>query len=113
MLTIKHEMLSEFNVLHLDGALDASTCGQFDQEIINVTENKTSLDTMIELKNLSYLSSAGLRSLVILFKKLAGQKKKLCLIEPQPLVKEILSISGFTKLMTIYPSIETAKEAIH
>lgn len=94
--------------LKLSGILDSTTCAEFESKV-NQNEQLGKHNIIIDLAELSYISSAGLRSLTMLFKSLASNKKKLALLHPQELVKEVISVSGFIKLMPIYTSLQEAQ----
>ena len=55
----------------------------------------------LDLEDLEYISSAGLRVLLRLAKKAQKENKKFCLVNINGLVKEILEESGLDVLFTI------------
>lgn len=103
----------QYILTQLEGSLDSNTCDTFDKEMTAVLKEETPHHVIIDIEHLSYLSSAGLRSLAILFKKLAPKKKKLLLAKPKSLVKEVLKVSGFSKLMPIYDTLDEAEKVIN
>ena len=66
----------------------------------------------MDIDNLRYISSVGLRAFVLLFKKLAASNHKLVLYRAQPMVKEILVVSGFSKLMPMYEDLSELECAL-
>jgi len=63
---------------------------------------------IIDLSGLEYISSAGLRILMLAGKQCKAQKGMLVLTGLQPLVREIFEISKFTLVFTITPSLDDA-----
>jgi anti-anti-sigma factor len=63
---------------------------------------------VLDLSKLSYISSAGLRVLMLAAKQSKAQKGMLFLCGLQPLVREIFEISKFTMVFTITPSLRDA-----
>lgn len=105
MLSVINKKNDSFVYIKLEGNLDSNTYSVF-QDKAKKFYGASQQDMIIDMSELQYISSAGLRSLAILFKDLAANKAKIFLLQPQDLVKEVLTISGFTKLMPISDSLE-------
>ena len=94
-------------VIGVSGRIDAtaaplfeSHCGQY------LTEGHKIL--IIDLSDVDYLSSAGLRSLVTLSRKLRPVNGKMVIVGVHGTVKEIFDIAGFTDL---FPMCNTIRDA--
>ena len=83
----------------LEGRLDTTTTPAL-EDVIN-----TSLDGVTELvydmKNLEYISSAGLRMLLASQKKMTAQNGTMVLVNVQEQVNEVLEITGFLDILTV------------
>ncbi len=98
-------------VIYLVGELSSSTCSDFSINMANEVKSKP-YNIVLDFSKLTYISSAGLRFLVILFKSLAAQKKKLLIINPSNIVKDVLRVSGFIKLISVYDNLDEAKKTV-
>jgi anti-anti-sigma factor len=58
---------------------------------------------LVDLSLVSYISSAGLRSILQLVKHTAPQKGRVGLFGAQPQIVEVIEISGFPSLLDVYP----------
>jgi len=67
---------------------------------------------VIDLSEVNYISSAGLRSILIINKKLKEKQGLLMLSSLQDMVKEVFDISGSSSIIPIYESTETAFSSI-
>ena len=65
-------------------------------------------DFVIDLGELDYISSAGLRVILATAKRLKGKEGKILLASLQDMVKEVFEISGFSAIIPIYESLESA-----
>ena len=63
---------------------------------------------VLDLSDLEYISSAGLRVLMLAAKQTKARGGTLLVTGLQPLVKEILEISRFTMVLDITPSLRDA-----
>jgi anti-sigma B factor antagonist len=81
--------------------IDASNAGVAESDIQQLFAQSTSGHLLIDLNNVSYLSSAGLRVLLIAAKTAKLRGGKVAIASPQPSVKDIIVMSGFDKLIAI------------
>lgn len=59
---------------------------------------------VLDLGKLSYVSSAGLRVILLMAKRLKDAGGELVLCEIQPQVREVLSVSGFLAILSVHES---------
>jgi len=61
---------------------------------------------LIDFEKIDYISSAGLRSILILANEMKSKENILALCCLNETIKEIFCISGFDSIITIYSTIE-------
>lgn len=109
----------ELQADQVEGILVISVAGRIDG--MNAQEFHANLDkeigdsdnpVVLDLEKLSYISSAGLRSILLIAKTLQGRKTRfmLCCL-PDP-IKEIFEIAGFDKIINVLRSRSDAVSAI-
>ena len=98
MLNIKKTIENGEAVFKLDGRLDTSSAPAFDAEMKQSLEGVTSL--ILDFEKLEYISSAGLRSLLLAL-KLLRNKGRVKVIHVNELVMEVLEVTGFAEMLTI------------
>lgn len=99
-----------FTVVHVSGKIDASTSDELEDafmDLLGEGENRI----VLELKDTSYISSAGLRVLIVV-SKLMYETGQFCLCSLNDNVREIIEMSGFNTFMNIYDDFEIAKVKI-
>lgn len=84
--------------LKVEGRIDATTAPTLDNHIKELPNDVTSL--VIDLEEVKYISSAGLRVLLSA-QKLMNKLGSMKLINVCDLVMEILEITGFVDILTI------------
>jgi len=97
MLTIQELKLETSTVLALNGRLDVQTGPSLDAVI------PESGSVILDLSELSYVSSAGLRSILQALKKTKSDGGSLRLCSIQPTVLKLLELSGILSLVSTYP----------
>src|SRR5436190_667473 len=65
---------------------------------------------VLDFAGVDYISSVGLRVLMIASKEMRGHGARIVLAAPQPIVAEILAISRFDRVLEIAPSVRRALE---
>ncbi|RHX84112.1 STAS domain-containing protein [Leptospira stimsonii] len=111
-LTIKiKETSAGIFVYTLDGRLDESSFTDFKKDIIDPPHPDVVILNLAELK---YISSSGIRAIFELRNKLANESKKLLLTEASDKVIQIFNLLGlwkpFTHLESEAEAIEVAKK---
>ena len=104
---------------HCDGALILMPSGRIDgqnaldfQASIDKVIGDTSEPVILELSGLNYISSAGLRVILLLAKTLSSRKVHFSICAIAPSVKEVFEISGFGNIIQIKDTRQEALAAI-
>ena len=99
-------------VIELNGKLDTSTSGVTQDELVQlVKDGQTKI--VLNLKNLDYVSSAGLRVILIMSKLLQSHQGELRLCMANEFVGGVLEKSGFNSLLQILDTEENAIASIY
>lgn len=83
--------------IRLTGRLDGNSAPGFGRELA-VHLHPTTTGVVIDVRGLEFISSAGLRELMTLARKLRQNKAKAVLVAAPPAVNEVLEISGMVSL---------------
>jgi anti-anti-sigma factor len=65
---------------------------------------------VLDLSRVNYISSVGLRVLMLAAKEMNAEQRKIAIAAPQSVVREILEISRFNMILAIFPSVREALE---
>lgn len=94
------EIKGQVCVVSLTGRLDTVAAPDFDKSMAEHLGQDVRA-YLLDLGGLEYVSSAGLRSLLVLAKKLQASQRKLVLCGLNELIDEVFDVSGFKPLFTI------------
>lgn len=84
--------------LCLDGRLDTITSPMLEEEMEKSISGITEL--ILDFKNVQYVSSAGLRVLLVA-QKTMNKQGKMILTDVRDSVREVFDITGFSDILTI------------
>ncbi len=110
-MEIIQEKKENFVILKLEGRLDTNTASALEDKLmglINNDENKI----IVDLAQLDFISSSGLRVLLMAGKKIKTVNGKLGLCTLQDHVKEVFDVAGFTMLFAIFLSQDEAVKSL-
>lgn len=91
--------------LRLEGRLDSETAPVLDAEVAKVV-NTTATVMVLDLADLEYISSAGLRSIFSAQQSMAKRAGRTLLVNAQPQVQKVFDIVKAVDLGAVFVSIE-------
>jgi anti-anti-sigma factor len=94
-------------MIQVSGRMDAVTAPEF-EKTLNQWIDGGNDRIVADLGNLEYISSAGLRSILVIAKKLKAKNGKIILAAMEESVHEVFEISGFNAIIPIADTVETA-----
>ena len=83
----------------LDGRIDTLTAPQLETELAPLLGGVTAL--VLDLAQVAYISSAGLRVLLSTHKKMLAAGGALTIANAVPAVREVFDITGFSDILTL------------
>lgn len=101
--TTEHKRVT---VLRVSGRIDSSTANQFDEEVMGLIEGGQK-NLVLDMAQVDFLSSAGLRTLVSA-RKAVGGGGAIRLANPSQRVVDTLDIAGLDVLFETFPDRESA-----
>ena len=86
--------------MEIAGRLDTTTAPQLEETLRELFSQETA-DLVLDLEELDYVSSAGLRVLLFAQKSIKGVQGEMVLKNVKPEIMEVLEITGFTDILKI------------
>ena len=84
------------------GRLDGSNAPTHERDLLALLVDEVHSVT-IDLSGLDYISSAGLRVLLVTAKAAKAKGGKVVLSAPKPAIHDVLKISGFDRILEVRP----------
>ena len=89
------------------GRIDGTNSAEFEQAMRTAVQEEDRA-VIVDLERLSYISSAGLRAVLLTAKFLSNQGAKFALCSLTGPIKEVFEMSGFDKIIRIHGSRDDA-----
>jgi anti-anti-sigma factor len=110
-MDVSEQQVGRVWVVTARGRLDGATSGQFTQRVeALVTGNEPRV--LVDFSGVEFVSSAGLRAVLTLVKKVKAVQGAFALCAVQPSVREVLEIAGFASMIDIHPERAAALTAL-
>jgi anti-anti-sigma factor len=93
--------------LALSGKLDIMGVGEIENKFIGYTAARKK-NAVVDISGITFMGSMALRLFLSAARSLNLEKKSLILLNPQPLVKEVLETSGIEDAVVIEHDAESA-----
>ena len=94
-------------IVKISGRMDAVTAPEF-EKAFGAWIDESEKHFVVDLSSLEYISSAGLRSILIIAKKLKALNGKILLAAMEESVNEVFEISGFDSIIPIHDTVQAA-----
>jgi stage II sporulation protein AA (anti-sigma F factor antagonist) len=98
-------------VVSVNGRMDAVTASQFDKRLETLMA-EGALHIIVNFRDLEYISSAGLQTILATAKKLENINGEILLASLSGAVKEVFEISGFDTIFRIFDTEDAALASI-
>jgi anti-anti-sigma factor len=106
-VTVERKQVAGQAVLLVSGRMDAESAPQFEEKCrACIAEGIT--DLVVDLDELTYVSSMGLRSFISIAKTLQEKEGALRLCHLKGLVKQVFEITGLLGMFRVYDTVEAA-----
>ena len=94
------------------GRIDTNTSTEFEEKLVEILD-RSETNVVVDLSEIDYVSSAGLRVFLMAAKKLKILSGNFILASMNDHIKEVFDISGFTPIFTITQDTASAVDAIN
>jgi anti-anti-sigma factor len=108
-MEINKEKKDGKTVINLSGQIDSTAATEFESTLVEIIDSGTHV-MILNFADVKFVSSAGLRVLLLAGKKVKPHDGKVILCNLATDVQEVFDISGFSSLFIICADVEAALE---
>jgi anti-sigma B factor antagonist len=106
-MQISESVIGRVTVIRVAGSLDAQTSSEFSSYLIGRIR-AGNVDIVLDLSQVDFMSSAGIHAVLTALKESRRWSGALHLAAAQPGVERTLQISGFTRILNLFPTVDQA-----
>ena len=101
-MQIDKETIGSTCVLSPMGKIEHETASEFERLTVTIIDEHKDNGILIDLSEVDFVSSAGLRVFLILAKKLQKEDRTFGLCSLNDIVREVFETSGFTQIISVH-----------
>lgn len=105
------ELENGISLIKLGGKLDIIGTGEIETKFSGYCAGEKAR-VVVDLSEVDFLASIGIRLLVLTAKSIAGRGGKMALLNPIPEVQQVLEITGIPAIIPVYSQLESAETVL-
>jgi len=105
------EIENNVRLIELNGSLDLNGTYSIEIQFVRACEGNNTR-VIVDLSQVSYISSVGIAMLVNATKSLIERGGKLVLLDPQKTVADVLEMTGISEIIRIFSDFESAQAEV-
>ena len=109
MLEINVETVEQIIVVGLLGEIDAGTASTVQEKVIPLS--LPSCKIIMDMTKVAYMSSAGLRMLLSIYRHISGNQGKVILVGLSEELVDTMSMTGFLTYFTVQDTLDAGLQA--
>lgn len=110
-MDIKIKSQDEITVVELAGDIDAKTAPTVQEQVVPLAEPGSKM--LLDLTQVPYMSSAGLRMLLSLYRRASTTEGKVVLVGLSEDIKDTMSVTGFLDFFLTAETLESGLGALN
>lgn len=97
---------NEVVIASVEGSIDSGTAPEFQQKVLAATEQSNNI--IIDFTLVTFVSSAGLRVLLMVYRQIKSKNGKVILVGISDEIKDVMTMTGFIHFFELSASNEEA-----
>ncbi len=109
MIEIIVETIQQVIVVKPAGEIDASSAAVVQQKVLPLSVPGCKI--ILDMSGVAYMSSAGLRMLLSVYRQISGNKGRIVLVGLSEELKDTMSMTGFLDFFTVHDLLEAGLQS--
>lgn len=110
-MDINVKTVSGISVIEISGDLDGSTAPIAQAEILPLAQPGSKI--VLDMSDVPYMSSAGLRMLLVTYRQVSGNKGQIVLVGLSEELRDTMSVTGFLDFFATHETIDAGMAALN
>jgi len=102
-MDITVDEVGDIKIVRIAGNLDTQTSPVTEEQLTQLIQDGAT-KILLDFEKLNYISSSGLRVLLVAHKRLEGNSGQVRICNPNTIVREVFDTSGFSEIFSVYGS---------
>jgi len=107
-MEVKIMNIGDVKILSVRGKIEASTAPELQDIVLSNAQNTNKL--LLDLSEVEYMSSAGLRVMLLLHRQIQESEGRVILVGLQDRIRDAMQMTGFLKHFAVAPDVKAGLE---
>ena len=103
-MNISHRLVDGIAIIAISGEIDGKTAPEAQAELLPIIAANSKV--VIDLGGVTYMSSAGLRTMLLVYRSAKSNKGTVCLVNLIDVIRETMDSTGFLEFFVIADSVD-------
>lgn len=99
-------------IAEMSGDIDGSSASKIQSAILDLDQQEGGNKILLNMSNVPYMSSAGLRMLLSVSRQIKALEGKLVLVGVSEEIKDVMEMTGFLEFFIVADSIDEGKASL-
>jgi anti-sigma B factor antagonist len=109
-MNISFKKSGDVEIAEIEGSIDSKTSPELQQSILDVITGTSKI--ILDMTKVGFVSSAGLRVLLMVYRQLKGKNGKIILVGVSDEIKDVMFMTGFISFFEIDKTLDEALSKI-
>jgi anti-sigma B factor antagonist len=109
-MNVTTKEINDIIVIEVEGSIDSKTAPQFESSVVIFSKEKKKL--ILDMTKVEFMSSAGLRVLLMLYRNIKSQDGTVVLAGVSEEIKDVMSNTGFIGFFTMVNTVDEGVNAV-
>jgi anti-sigma B factor antagonist len=109
-MNITFKKAGDVEIAEIEGSIDSKTAPELQQSILDVIAGTSKI--VLDMTKVAFVSSAGLRVLLMVYRQLKGKDGKIVLVGVSEEIRDVMFMTGFISFFEIDKSLDEALRKI-
>lgn len=110
MIEIKTDVVQDIAIVKVAGEIDAASAPKVQKQVLPLV--KPGAKMILDMTALAYMSSAGLRMLLSVYRQTINAKAQIILVGISEELRDTMAMTGFLGYFTIHPTLQAGIQAL-
>jgi anti-sigma B factor antagonist len=102
-MNVSAKKSGNIDVVEVEGSIDSKTAPDLQQSVLNIISESNTV--VLDITKVSFVSSAGLRVLLMVYRQLKAKDGKVVLVGVSEEIQEVMHMTGFINFFEISPTL--------
>lgn len=102
-MKISEKKSGDIDIIEVEGSIDSKTAPDLQQSAMSIISESNNV--VLDITNVTFVSSAGLRVLLMVYRNLKAKNGKVVLVGVSEEIQEVMHMTGFINFFEISPTL--------